>query len=530
MRKTIIICLYLLVIFIWNLPVVAQDITLSQESVTSEHADTLQIELQMAGQQKEESDSVPADSTAQNAPQDLSEADSQKEEEKNPAWPVTLSIDNQNVYEGMKKAYKNGYMPSIQKGKAILVVPLVADGEMKDNMLTASIDLGTTEQSPFLFQNYQKTILEEEKQIGGTDEKRKIYYIRFDLALAKNRYNGSYPVTVSVTGKDLNGNEVTSQFTVYITITDGINGNREDGSSADLTGTEIPEGEVTGSAQGENPSVPEPIVLVKGCALNPTVIHAGESFTAAVTLKNTNVNKAVQNMVVTVEYDSEQFTFLDASETIYVAKLDRDSSMDLPLHFRVNRNAQEGNYKITLTMNYDNSEAVPLSSSGFVSIPVKQRMEVQLKVPQIAKSVTEGDTLPLEFQVLNLGRSRVYNVRCDMEGDGLVETGTAFIGNLEGGTDGTAAMNLFISAKGQKDSEKYGKTDGRIIMTYEDTDGKEYTQEFPFETTIQKPVVSSETAKKEKEKPAGQWWISILIIAVLTAATGAAYRIRQLGR
>ena len=54
--------------------------------------------------------------------------------------------------------------------------------------------------------------------------------------------------------------------------------------------------------------------------------------------------------------------------------------------------------------------------------------------PQIAGNVYAGDTLPLDFQVMNLGRSTVYNVRCDIKGEGLLATSTAFIGNLEAGT------------------------------------------------------------------------------------------------
>ena len=33
-----------------------------------------------------------------------------------------FSIDNNNVYEGMDKAYKDGYMPTVQNGKAVIVL------------------------------------------------------------------------------------------------------------------------------------------------------------------------------------------------------------------------------------------------------------------------------------------------------------------------------------------------------------------------------------------------------------------------
>ena len=124
--------------------------------------------------------------------------------------------------------------------------------------------------------------------------------------------------------------------------------------------------------------------------------------------------------------------------------------------------------------------------------------------PQIAGNVYAGDTLPLDFQVMNLGRSTVYNVRCDIKGEGLLATSTAFIGNLEAGTEGT------------------------ITLTYEDADGKQYTSESTFSTNIQEPQVP--VIVKEEPKPAGQWWISIAIVSaiILLIVFGAGlYQIRK---
>ena len=124
--------------------------------------------------------------------------------------------------------------------------------------------------------------------------------------------------------------------------------------------------------------------------------------------------------------------------------------------------------------------------------------------PQIAGNVYAGDTLPLDFQVMNLGRSTVYNVRCDIKGEGLLATSTAFIGNLEAGTEGT------------------------ITLTYEDADGKQFTSESTFSTNIQEPQVP--VIVKEEPKPAGQWWISIAIVSaiILLIVFGAGlYQIRK---
>lgn len=50
------------------------------------------------------------------------------------AGPVTaaarLQIDDKNIYEGMDKAYKDGYVPQVADGVVTLVMPLTASGSI----------------------------------------------------------------------------------------------------------------------------------------------------------------------------------------------------------------------------------------------------------------------------------------------------------------------------------------------------------------------------------------------------------------
>ena len=67
-----------------------------------------------------------------------------------------LYIDNQNIYEGMNKSYSEGYIPTIENGSVLVVVPLKANNTIKDSTITASVDLGTGETIPFVQKNYEK--------------------------------------------------------------------------------------------------------------------------------------------------------------------------------------------------------------------------------------------------------------------------------------------------------------------------------------------------------------------------------------
>lgn len=415
---------------------------------------------------------------------------------------ASLKIDDKNLYDGMEKPYKSGYAPAIKNGKAIIVLPLLAEGN--PGKLTVTPNLGDASSAPFVFKNYQKTIGQTEQKINGTEETKKIYYIRFDLPLAKSRMNGTYPVLIDVAGKD-----ISQSFTTYVTIKDGKDPN----------------------AVTQEPTVSEPkpesqpIVLVESSSVAPEVVEAGQEFTATVRLKNTNEKKAVQNMTVTISTEAEGFTLLEDTNTKYIKKLGKGESMELQFRYKTGLEVPAGKYSIALAMSYDNTDAQTLASSGMVDVSVSQPMRVEAVLPEVPAEVNAGDTIPMSFQIMNLGRGKVYNARCEIDAPGFIPTGAAFVGNLEPGTAGTADVNVFIGTKDMNTDtpaeEKYGYTSGKITLRYEDENGKESTEEFEISSMINQPIIQSSGEEPVEKKPeaAGQWWITVAIgAAVLIAA------------
>ena len=416
-------------------------------------------------------------------------------------WPVaafaesavTLSIDSVNVYPGMDKAYKDGYTPVVANGTATIVLPLVASGVLTGNVITATPNLGDTMSSPFVFANYQKTVA-----LDGN-----AYLVRFGLPLASGRTNGVYPVAIDVQATAADGSPVMQTFTVYVTVTDG---------KAAQTSEPTPEKQK-----------PQPKIIVSGYQISPSPVSAGDEFTATITLLNTSETQGVQNMAVTVSCDSPNFALQNESSTYYLGKLAKGKTVDIELKYKTDLETLPARYNIMLAMEYDNSDAMTLSSSGTVPVAVTQPVRMQIELPKIPTDVNAGDTLPLSFQVMNLSRSAVYNVRVTLDAAGLIPSGTAFIGNMEAGSAMTADMDVFIGTKnmteGYESEDKYGYTSGIVTLTYEDENGQEYTEESEINTSINPPVISaSSTEPVEETKTAGQWWISIVIGVVVIGA------------
>ena len=423
-----------------------------------------------------------------------------------------FEIDDSHIFEGMDKAYKDGYTPSVKDGKAIVVLPLITDDNIKDDTITVTPGLGDPSSSPFVYSNYQKTVgLNSNLVEGGAAVPS--YLVRFDLPLASERYNGVYPVAIDVQAQASDGSPVQQMFTTYVTISDGKDPNAPDPTP-----------------KPEKPTS-QPKIIVSGYNINPWPAVAGEKFTSTITLKNTSEKKSVQNMMVTVSCDCPNFLLQNDTNTIFIGKLGKGATTDIILNYKLDLETPPGRYSIMLSMEYDNSDAATLSSSGTVTVAVSQPLRVEMEKPQIPESVNAGDTMPLSFQVMNMGRSKVYNVRIQLSAPGLIPSETAFIGNMEAGTAMSGDMDVFVGTKdmseGYEGEEKYGFTRGNITLIYEDADGQEFTEETEFSTTINPPVITPVSAEPEEEQEkAGQWWVSLIIGAVVIAGLAAILIVR----
>ena len=447
-----------------------------------------------------------------------SSADSSSDDMPEYDMPTFLEIDTDNRYEGMSKAYRDGYVPRVQDGRVLIVLPLVPNGEINGDKITVSPDLGSLgADSPIVVSNYRKTVSLTEEKINGTENTRELFLVEFDLPLSSERYNGVYPVNLTVEGYTSAGMAISTIFTVYVTITDGKDPNAVD---------PIPE--------PETPTA-EPVVFVSNSMMEPGAAEAGGEFTLTLTLKNSVTNKSVKNLLATVTTSSLDIELAEQTDTFQISGISAGGTASLELTFRSGRETPAGKYTVNLAFSYDSSETLGLTSSDSVIVEIKQPLSVEMVAPSIPENVLAGETVPVSVQVINMGREAVYNVRCEIEGPGLLPSNVGYVGTMEGGTQGMSDISLFIGAKtmseGYEDTdERYGDTHGVITLTYEDADGEEYTSTIGFNTTIEPPVITSssdQTQETPQNRGIAQWWISIVIVGVLIIGTCAFVFIRR---
>lgn len=427
-----------------------------------------------------------------------------------------LEIDNQNIYEGMEKAYQDGYEPKIHEDKASVVLPLCAENmnEIKSIRVTPVFD--QKEKFPFEIANYQKIFQPTTEKINGGKEEKTVFLVAFDFALKKERINGTYPVKLEVE-YDWKEENFTQTFTVYVSIRDGkaSDGKNEENQNSSTDGEQA-EGENHGAggidASGGSISVPEeskeekptsePKVLISSCKEIPEKIMTGEEFGFRVVLKNMSKNKYVQNLSITVSCEKEEMTLLADSNVYYFDYLGAGKTLEIPLKFRCNEKAEAGKYMVSFDMSYDNPKATALTSSGKIGVNIMQKTEMELEIGEFSNEMNAGDSVYIPVQAMNLGRGKVYNVRCMIDVPGMAADKSLFLGNMEGGSALSGELKVFAQAVNENatsENERYGKTEGYLTMLYEDENGAENKIQKKITASI-KPIQVEKSAKKEKKE------------------------------
>lgn len=407
---------------------------------------------------------------------------------------TVFSIDNRNLYSGMDKTYSKGYVPKVEKGKAVIVLPLLANTKIKGDRIKSTLNLGEAETIPFVQKNYEKDIPLKKHKIGREGKKKECFLISYTLDLKRKRYNGGYPVIITVSAQDEQGNEVRQDFTVYVTITDGSDMNTVEGTQTDET---------------ENPQF-APKVIVESYTFSKEPIASGDSFTVKIILKNTSKTDTVKNMLVTAA-PVEQIEMKSKSDSVYVEELQTQKTCEVTYELSVHSAALQGQYSVPITLDYADGKGTTYTGQGSVKIMVELPVKIEIDTVAVPKEIQMGESVELQTQVMNLGRGKIYNVRAVVEADGLRANQTAFIGDVEAGSALSGSME--VTAEGLSGDTLYGRAQGTVTFYYEDETGKEMSEEQVFETTIVSPL--SEKKKEEKPDDTGQWWVIMTVIAII---------------
>ena len=305
-----------------------------------------------------------------------------------------------------------------------------------------------------------------------------------DSGNSNNSGNGNNSGNSNNTGKDQVNN---------IGSGDGSGGSSGDGSAVS-SGSDFYDGGVynsepvsTGGDVASTGDGSVPRVIVTGFDTDPGTVKAGSNFKLVIHLKNTSKKTAVTNMLFDLQApasgtdeaaEAPAFLPVSGSSSIYLDKIPANGTKDISIDLNSRADLIQKPYSITMTMKYEDGNATQFEGESSLAIPVTQEARFEFSEIQIMPdTVAVYEEANITCNLYNLGRVKMYNVKAKFEGD-AIEGEEQFIGNLESGATGTIDGIVTTVA------ESYDESNCKLVLTYEDDSGKEYSVEQPFTMTI----------------------------------------------
>ena len=247
-------------------------------------------------------------------------------------------------------------------------------------------------------------------------------------------------------------------------------------------------------------------------------LTAGNDAVLKVTLKNNAARNAIYKTVATLKLSDSNSLILTAgyADAAYVRSIPAGETAEIEYHISARASAAVGPSAATITLTYETSEnegAVAGNATSTIQIPIKQEMDLQIDTPVVYGTPVQDEPVAVSLNIVNLGRSRAYNVRI-VGMDGVSMQDSYFGGDiLAAGT---------LNADFQVIPNKSGNYTGTLVVQYEDADGEQFTQnvELPLDAAaadaISTEALSTETETKSKNSV--HWWIWLLILLIILLA------------
>ena len=468
---------------------------------------------------------------------------------------VHLGIDNRHRYEGMEQSFADGYQPEIRDGKLYLTVPFTASGALQNECLTVDLIFAEKENAPFVFKIYQKDVKlhsyllldgimtpqgTDTKGTSGNDltatevpggianqdgiaspaDRQDAYCYTCEVPLQENAAPGQYSVTVRAWGYTMDGERVNLDCQIFVRVPEPepVAGSKDNGSGGGAGGGGGYSGGESGEAAEE--ILHQPKLLLETCSLSDVSLKAGAEEPMKVQFRNCSETQTIYNLKVTASTDTKAVQPLRNSW--YFSSIAPGETVAIEDGVKVAMATEDTSAVLSFDFEYEDKKGTAVSGKESVPLLIGQPTEVELHNAAFPAVLYATDTQEFSIQALNLSRVPVYNVRIQLSGTGLFPAEDVFIGNMDAGTEGNGAMQVYVGTKtmqaigddsGTEDVEKYGPVNGTITLQYEDASGETHTQTETFQSEIKKPKVLSLEADDTQETNA--WWISIF------AAVGA---------
>lgn len=221
-----------------------------------------------------------------------------------------------------------------------------------------------------------------------------------------------------------------------------------------------------------------PKIIINNYNFEPKLVRAGEEFQLQMTFMNTSITKEVKNVKIYltgIDSDKEGdvvFTPVGSSNTFFVDSIKPKGTAARDITMYTIPDAQPKYYNITANIEYQDEDGTEYKAAELIGIPVIQQSKLDASELSLPPEIFIGQPSPVSMQYYNKGKTKLSNLMIKVEGDFQIENGEAFIGNFESGS--SDYFEAMITPN------KPGQAAGKVVFSYEDPSGEEFTYEREF--------------------------------------------------
>lgn len=361
---------------------------------------------------------------------------------------------------------------------------------------TESVTAGKTSKITVILTNKHKT--EEIKNIkvtfsasDGSVLPAKLDSVHIDALEPQKNYTWNFGITA---GENVSSGNHAVNISMQYETKDGQILTASDNITLNVIGKEEKE---------EQPDESAPKLMVAGYELDKEYLSAGEKSILKITVKNTHASKSVRNIKFSLSEECGEIT-PSGMGTVHVKNISAGGTYVWEVELTASHTVTVGEHRFTVSAEYEDSNYRSYSSSDILRLNVRQSVNLKYDSAILPKNVIQGDNQTVTINLMNTGKSTVYNCTIDFEIEHLQSGGSSFAGNIESAQSGAVTANLRVDDKFE------GEAKGKIIITYEDDYGEVYTDIVDVSTVIEKKVEQLEI-KDESEKKNSLWWLFIII-------------------
>lgn len=257
-----------------------------------------------------------------------------------------------------------------------------------------------------------------------------------------------------------------------------------------------------------------PRFMVTSYKLESDSITPDSKTNLQITFKNYSSTKGLYNIKLTLSDPSGEI-LTTGMPTKYVKSVSAGYTYTWDVEVMAVNTATIGQHDLQVTAEYEDKNYNSYSSNDTVRVNVCQPVELSYSGAILPKKVVQGNTQTVAVELMNTGKSTLYNCTLQCEVDKMQTGGSVYVGNIEPATSSTGNVNLRI------DDNALGEVKGKIIITYEDDYGEKYEETVDVSTVIEEKVeqlTTDEDDEKEKKNP--QWWLFLTLGFIVGGTLG----------